>query len=651
MQEKDYPTQRDISFSTPHPSSISLQQLQDTAVLYVKEVAVAQKKDRSALFSTIFGSLSLLSGRQKFAVSLLAGATLFLNSLDIVAITLLSLVAGLALGQGTAGDLSWFDGIERNTLVIYILLTAAGVFVAKTASGIFLTKVRHTFLAKLEVHFSDIIAAYIFSKDLSTVRRYSRSHLEWTILRSTYLAFGSVVGQSLSLFAEASLMIFILGLFFYTDWVSAVLVLFYFSGVLLIFQLATRRSLALTGSDFARGSVSVGQAISDMIAGYKEMAVHSRIPYFLERISQARAGAARASALNDYVQGIPRLVVELALIFGAIGFTALQFATTDGSPDLAVISIFIVGGLRMMSSLLPLYRAFVQLRYERPQAFASQALVREARTAIPSVLGASATEKGATTTPIEEVSGALEVTLDNVTFQYKDRGERETAIDRITLTIKPGSTVALIGPSGAGKSTLVDLILGLHQPSSGEVLCSGIGPKALRNAFPGLISYVPQKPGLISGTLRDNIALGIPANEVDDKALWEAIRGAQIEEFINGSPEGINSLLGEQSDGLSGGQIQRIGVARALYTRPRLLVLDEATSGLDAETEASITDALYKLGDQTTIIVVAHRLSTIQHADTVFVIDKGTLVASGKLRDLERDVPLVKKYIALMSFD
>ena len=125
---------------------------------------------------------------------------------------------------------------------------------------------------------------------------------------------------------------------------------------------------------------------------------------------------------------------------------------------------------------------------------------------------------------------------------------------------------------------------------------------------------------------------------------------AQIEDFIDGLPDGIDSNLGEQTDGLSGGQIQRIGVARALYTRPKLLVLDEATSALDAETEASITDSLYKLGGHVTTIVVAHRLSTVQHADTVFVIDKGKLVASGKLRDLERDLPLVKKYIALMSF-
>ena len=603
------------------------------------------------MFSTIVGSLSLLSRRQRVAISLLAMATLFINSLDIVAISLLSLVGGLALGEGSIENLPWLDGLDRNTLVISVLLIAAGVFAIKTVSGVLLAKVRQDFLAALEVYFSGIIAGNIFSGELSSVKQFSRSHLEWTILRSTSLAFGSVVGQSLNLFAEASLTLFILVLFFYTDWISAFVVLAYFAVVLSIFQLITHRRVARTGSDFADGSVSVGQAISDTLAGFKEISVHSRIPHFLMRISEARARTARASALQGYMQAIPRLIVELALIIGAIGFAAFQYATTAGKPDLAVISIFIVGSLRMMSSLLPLYRSFMQLRYDRPQAFASQALVREARDASLSIPETSAMGRDTASGAIQEISDALKVTLNNVKFHYRDRGKPEITIDGVSLTIEPGSTVALIGPSGAGKSTLVDLILGLHKPSSGEVLCSGLEPKALRDKFPGLMSYVPQKPGLVSGTLRENIALGVPTDEVDEEALWEAIRVAKIEEFINGLPDGINARLGEQTDGLSGGQIQRIGVARALYTRPKLLVLDEATSALDAETEASITDSLYKLGNQVTTIVVAHRLSTVQHADTVFVIDKGKMVASGKLRDLERDVPLVKKYIALMSFD
>jgi len=245
----------------------------------------------------------------------------------------------------------------------------------------------------------------------------------------------------------------------------------------------------------------------------------------------------------------------------------------------------------------------MQLRSDKSQAPASQALVREARAASAAPSETSLPRDGAAPRAIQEMSDAIAVTLDGVTFHYRDRDESEVTIDRVSLTIEPGTTVALIGPSGAWKVLLSTFFGACTSPRVAK--CSDLG---------------------------------------------ETIRVAQIEGFIDGLPDGIDSHLGEQTDGLSGGQIQRIGVARALYTRSKLLVLDEAASALDAETEASITDSLYQLGGQVITIVVAHRLSTVQHADAVFVVDKGKLVASGKLRDLERNMPLVKKYIALMSF-
>lgn len=593
----------------------------------------------------------MLSARQNFAVALLAFATLAINALDIVAISLLSLIGGIALGETQTQNLPWLEDFDSNALVIVLLMIAAGVFAFKTVSGIFLTKVRQNFLAKLEVYYSDIIASNIFEGGLSAVKRYSRSDLEWTILRSTSLAFGAVVGSSLGLFAEVSLTVFILALFFYTDWVSALFVMLYFTLILLLFQWVTHEKVANTGSDYAEGSVSVGRAIADTVTSYKEIAVHSRTSFFLQRLSVARSQAAHGDALQTYMQQIPRLIVELALIVGAIGFAAFQFSTSSGNPDLAVISIFIIGSLRMMSSLLPLYRSYMQLRHYGPQAISSQSLVREARVENIRRLNKKKTKLENQPNPVARPSGALSVSLRDVSFGYQDQVVAQTTIDGVSLVIEPGSTVALIGPSGAGKSTLVDLLLGLYQPSSGEIVCSGITPQVLRDAFPGLISYVPQKPGLVSGSIRDNIALGVPHNEVDEEAVWESIRLAELEEFITGLPNGVDSRLGEQNDSLSGGQMQRIGLARALYTKPSLLVLDEATSALDAETEASISESLEKLKGRTTTVIVAHRLSTVQHADKVFVINKGRLIASGKLKELERSVPLVKKYIALMSLD
>lgn len=604
------------------------------------------------MLSTIRGSFLLLSFRQRFAVALLAIGTLLLNSLDIVAISLLGLVGAVAFGESLPGYLNFLGDFEVSEVVMALLMIAAAIFAIKTVSGIFLAKVRQFFLAKLEVYFSNVIAHDIFSRDLTHVKRHSRPHLEWSILRSTSLAFGTVLGASLSLFAELSLTLFILALFFYTDWLSALLVVVYFSIVLTLFQITTYKRISRTGSDFVEGSLSVGQAISDTLEAFREITVHSRVPFFLDRISSARRQTAFGNALQSYMQQVPRLIVEVALILGAIGFAAFQFSITQGAPDFAVVSIFIVGSLRMMSSLLPLYRSYMQLRYLGPQARDSQELVGDSRRRDlrPQSNEVASDKMGEQVAQSLHRSG-LSISVEDVSFSYTDGGHAETIIKDLSMSVEPGSTVAIIGPSGAGKSTLVDLILGLHEPTSGLILCSGLRPRVLRNLSPGIISYVPQKPGLISGTVLENIALGVAPSEVNLAAVWEAARMAQIDSLIESLPDELLSRLGKQSNSLSGGQLQRIGLARALYTRPSLLVLDEATSALDAETEASISESLDKLRGRTTTVIVAHRLSTVQHADQVFVIDKGRLVASGKLKDLEQSVPLVKKYIDLMSLD
>jgi len=160
---------------------------------------------------------------------------------------------------------------------------------------------------------------------------------------------------------------------------------------------------------------------------------------------------------------------------------------------------------------------------------------------------------------------------------------------------------------------------------------------------------VPQKPGLVSGSVRENVALGLQFEEVNEEVLTKALEQAGISDFVNSLPQGVNSSLGHHIDSLSGGQIQRIGLARALYTQPSLLVLDEATSALDAETEASIASSLRKLGGKTTILIVAHRLSTIQDADVVFAMNEGQVVGSGTFKSLSESSPLVRRYVALLA--
>lgn len=195
------------------------------------------------------------------------------------------------------------------------------------------------------------------------------------------------------------------------------------------------------------------------------------------------------------------------------------------------------------------------------------------------------------------------------------------------------------------------MILGLLEPQIGSIRVGGIRPNELLSQIPGLISYVPQNPGIISGSLAENIAIGVAEEEIDYQQLNKALEAANLRDFVNSLPDGVHTSVGNQSDALSGGQIQRLGLARALYEKPKLIVLDEATSALDAGSEAYISSSLRSLGADVTVIVIAHRLSTVQHSDCVYVIEDGEITAEGTFQHLRKTVPMVAEYVELMSFD
>ena len=601
------------------------------------------------MISAVMGSWRLLSRRRKTALTFLGLGNLLLNTLDIVAISLVGVIGAIALGgTNRLTDLGLSD-VGTDEAIPYLLALAAILFAVKTVVGVLLARAQFTFLARIETAFSERIAHHVLGGDLSAVKSYSRSDLEWSILRSTDIAFSRLLGRALVLLAELGLAVLILGLFIYTDWASALIIFFYFSLVLAFLQLFAHRKSRISGSQVAEGSVSVGQAVADSIAAFKEISVLARLDYFVERIREARGRVALGNATQFYLQAIPRLFMELALILGAIGFVVFLSVRNEGTPDFGLLSIFVVGSLRMMSALLPLQRAFMELRFYAPQALGAQIIIRDALSS--KMEKPKQENRLVANSASEEVSTqrAFAVEVSAVSFSYSDRGVSDPVLRDISLTIEPGQMVAFIGPSGAGKSTLIDLILGLHEPSSGQILCDGAPPKQYRSAKPGVIGYVPQKPGLVSGSVRENVALGLRREEVDEEALAEALDQAEIADFVDSLPQGVDSSFGHHVDSLSGGQIQRIGLARALYTKPRLLVLDEATSALDAEIEASISSSLKNLRQKSTIVIVAHRLSTIQDADVVVAMEGGTVVGSGSFKDLQASSPLVRRYVSLMT--
>jgi ABC-type multidrug transport system fused ATPase/permease subunit len=213
------------------------------------------------------------------------------------------------------------------------------------------------------------------------------------------------------------------------------------------------------------------------------------------------------------------------------------------------------------------------------------------------------------------------------------------ALNSISLKIQPGSLVAIVGPSGAGKTSLIDVLLGVIKPTDGMVLISGLKPAEAIQKWPGAIAYVPQDISISNGTIAQNVALGYELSEVDESKIWQALETAQLSTHVKGLSDGIHTHVGERGSKLSGGQRQRLGIARALLSNPKLLVLDEATSALDGKSELDVSDAIYALKGAMTVVLIAHRLSTVRQADMVIYLDHGDLIAAGTFDQVRLEVP------------
>jgi ABC-type multidrug transport system fused ATPase/permease subunit len=224
------------------------------------------------------------------------------------------------------------------------------------------------------------------------------------------------------------------------------------------------------------------------------------------------------------------------------------------------------------------------------------------------------------------------VDVGNLDFKYEQ--SESLVLSNINLKIASGEAVGFVGQSGSGKSTLIDLMLGLLEPQSGSVLINGLSIEDVKQSWQKTIGYIPQTIFLMDDSLRRNIAIGIADKEIDEVAITEALKSAQLEDFVASLPEGLDTVVGERGVRLSGGQRQRIGIARALYHRPSVLVLDEATSSLDTETEHGVMQAVRALQGNKTVLIVAHRLSTVEYCDRLYRLDAGRIVDEGKFEDV-----------------
>jgi ABC-type multidrug transport system fused ATPase/permease subunit len=450
-----------------------------------------------------------------------------------------------------------------------------------------------------------------------------------------------VIGSSVSLIADFSLLLVLFVGLLVVDPVVAMSTIALFSGIgLLLYKLLHNKAQEL-GKSQALLTVESNERIVEIVHGFREAAVKNRRGYYANEISKLRFALSRDLAESAFLPYIGKYVIETTVILGALAISAVQFAISDAAHAVSTLSVFLAAGTRIAPAVLRMQQGGIQLKSALGSALPTIELIEELSSVeIKTILEDSK--------PKFDYSGFnARVKVQGVSYRYP--GKEVDALKEISFEISDGEFVALVGSSGAGKSTLADLILGLLIPNSGEIRISGEDPTIAISRWPGALSYVPQEVLITNGSIFENVALGYEPKDVSRENVARAIKLSQLDDLVAQLPEGLETRVGERGAKLSGGQRQRLGIARALYTNPRLLVLDEATSALDGKTESDISQAITALKRKVTVIMIAHRLSTVREADKIVYLESGRIVAIGDFGQVRERVPEFDEQARLMG--
>ncbi len=575
-------------------------------------------------------------------IYLFAVARVLANLLDIIGLAGIALLAtsfgAFASGNGNVAPLTlpivgtW---VITETQAVFIALMIAATFVAKSAFSIWVNLKTSLFVASIEADLSNMLARDYFLGGSEGESGFGDNLSEFqNIATYSTAALSAFINARISMIAESALLVTMVVSFMLINPVATVAMFFYLTAVLYALSRVVSKRIKKNGNTQLQGSEIALQASRDLFGIRREARASGVSDSWINKFTDGRARWAGSSAVIYTLSGLPRYVIETSLILGIFAFLAGIVVFSDLPSQAVTIGVFMAGGLRLVASLLPLQSALNamidganrgQPALDRLRVIVSQPLV------IDSEPVQVAREK------------PLGLNLEQVTFGFSKDVQ---VIQDISFDIEPGTKVAIVGPSGAGKTTCFEIATGFRLPNSGKALIDGQDPRLLLEYGQGAIGIVPQRPHLISGNLAENVSLASTAQTDLTKAA-ECLKLAGLHAYAN--PGALEMNVEPDAGQLSGGEIQRLGIARALYRDPGILFLDEATSALDAETEAQISKVLDSLRGKMTVVLIAHRLSTVMNSDKIIYLDKGRVVAEGTFTELQNKVPDFAKAVELMG--
>jgi len=510
-------------------------------------------------------------------------------------------------------------------LLIYGGITLIGIFVIKNSYTLLFRYIEARFIYNRRYVFSHkLMTAYMQAPYTFHLQRNTAELLRNTT-GEVNIMINNVLNPSLKILKE-----FVMGasVVFFLFFVEPVITLFVFlvmGGLSGFFLFITQRSMKLIGVEAQRYRKEMLRAAQQGFGGIKDARVLNREPEFIEVFREMALKSSRLQQTKAFISMIPRPAIETIAVSG-IMLIALVMVFQDRpiANIVPVLMLFAAALYRLMPSIQQITQMLTELRYHLPSVNPIYDDLVELKPFI--------TEFRADRCKKEKLHLSNAIAISNLHYQYPNSTEQ--ALNGVSLSIPHGKAVAFVGPSGAGKTTIVDVLLGLLEPQQGEILVDGINIFGSISAWQQNIGYIPQFIYLSDDTLRRNIAFGLPDKKIDEEKIQQAVQLAQLSEMVSRLPNGLDTEVGERGTRLSGGQRQRVGIARALYHNPQVLVMDEATSALDNITEQLIIDAIEALKGERTVIMIAHRLTTVMNCDIIFYMEDGKIVDQGTYQEL-----------------
>jgi ABC-type branched-subunit amino acid transport system ATPase component len=600
--------------------------------------------------STVGRSLKILTRRERNRVYLVAIIQIFLSLLDLLGVLIVGLLGSLAVtgvANSTRGDrvgeVLSFLNIENETLqtqVSVLGLIAAATLIIKTLASLYFTRRTLYFLSRRSAFLSANLISRLLGQSLLKIQERSMQQTIYALTDGVSTITVGVIGTLVYLVSDLSLLVILSFGLFVVDTTIAFSTLFIFSLIgILLYKLMHVR-VRLLGNRQAELSIESSEKLIEVLSSYRELVVRNRRYFYAKKFGEVRHELANIMAENTFRQNISKYVIEMTIVFGALLISAIQFSTETASRAVAVLAIFLAASTRIGPAVLRVQAGLLQIKSSIGTAAPTLELIE-------SLGREDFIEIVKDDVQVDHVGFNASISVNNVSFRYP--GNQESTVHEVNLVINPGDVVAIVGPSGAGKTTLVDLILGVITPDSGEIFISGKPPLDAVRSWPGAVSYVPQDVVITNSTFRENVTMGYPDRDSYQSLIRNALLVSHLKDFVESLPLGDRTKVGDRGTAISGGQRQRLGIARAMFTMPALLILDEATSALDGETEANISDSIQEMKGKVTVVMIAHRLSTIRNVDKVIYMESGKIKAVGTFTEVRDKVPDFDRQAKLMG--